>query len=274
MKQTANPQVKKCFDNYKESIFNIDHDLRFWKHFLKISIDAYSSDTDREINTAIFCVYDHPCDHIGGILKCHEKVYRTNVSELHKKSIDFITWVMNLSMLNAYNSMEILILQTIQMAYYPKLTNPVNGKKQTDNIQYQIKDFLKNNSINVDTKNNDYLIQFLKLKSPEISSFLNLKMNTDLNTRWIDYFYLISILRNVVAHCAMIVQPDIHNEIKSRAKDIFERHFEIKKNLEGFPILNPKPNNFNELIKFINSLTISIYKFAFNENDLSFIGMR
>lgn len=274
MKQTADPQVKKCFDNYKESIFSIDHDLKFWKYFLKISIDAYPSTTDREINTAIFCVYDHPWDRIGGVLKCHEKVYRTNVSELHKKSIDFFSWVMNLSILNAYNSLEILILQAIQMAYYPKLSNPVEGKKQTAEIQYQIKNFLKNNSIKVDTKNNDYLIQFLKLKSPEISSFLNLKMNTDLNTKWIDYFYLISILRNVIAHCAMVVQPGIQNEIKSLAKDIFERHFEITKNLEGFPILNPKPDIFNEFIKFVNSLTISIYKFIFAENDLSFIGMR
>lgn len=271
--QPVNNNVEECFNNYKESIFSIDHDIRFWKHFLKISIDSYPSEIDREISTAIFTVYDHPFDRLGGFLKRHQKVYRTNVSELHKKSTDFITWIMNLALLNAYNSMEILLLQAIQIKYYPNSENPILGRKQADKIHEQIKQVLRKNSIKVSTKNNDHVIKFLRLKSSKINVFLDLKMNTDLNSRWIDFFNLISILRNIVAHCAMIVQVDIQNEIKSKAKDIFERHFEIVENHTGFPILTPKSDIFNGMINRLNTLTTNLYKFNFDETDLKFLGL-
>jgi len=274
MPKSTNPQIQKCFDNYKESIFNIDHDLRFWKHFLKTSTDSFPLTVDREVSTAIFTVYDHQYDKIAGHLKTHEKVYKTDASELQNKSNDFFTWVMNLSILNAYNSMEVLILQAIQLKYYPALKNPIDGKKQTDIIQGQIKNYLKSNSIKVNTKNNDHIIQFLVSKSSKIKAFLNLRMNTDLQTKWIDFFHLLSILRNIIAHCTMVVQPDVHNEIKSISKDIFLRHFEIKNNINGLPILNPRTEIFNNFLHRINSLTINLYKFVFDESDLSFVGMR
>lgn len=267
-------QAIECFNIYKESIFSIDHDLRFWSHFLKSSIDKFPGIEDRVINTAIFCAYDHQFDRIGGILKCHEKVYKTKSSELENKRIDFFNWVMNLSILNAYNALEILILQAIQIVYYPKMANPIKGKKQTDKLQIQIKSFLKSNSVKINTKNNDHLIQFLKSKSEKLNSFLDQPLNIDLKTKWIDFFYLISILRNIVAHCGMIVQPDLHNEIKSRAKDIFERHFEILQNVNGLPTLSPKGEIFGNFIRYINSLSISIYKFVFDEDDLTFIGLK
>lgn len=274
MPKSTNSQIQECFDSYKESIFNIDHDIRFWKHFLKISIDSFLASIDREVSTAIFTVYDLQYDKIAGCLKTHEKIYKINASELQAKSNDFFTWVMNLSILNAYNSMEVLILQAIQIKYYPDLKNPIDGKKQTDKIQRQIKNYLEINSVKVNTKNNNHIIQFLVLKSPKIKSFLNLNMNTDLQTKWIDFFHLLSILRNTIAHCTMVVQPEVHNEIKSISKDIFQRYFEIKRNRNGLWTLNPRIEIFNNFLHQINSLTINLYKLIFDESNLSFIGMR
>jgi len=267
-------QALDSFNIYKESLFSIDNDLRFWRYFLKSSIDKFPKIGGRDINTAIFCAYDHQFDKIGGLLKCHEKVYKTKESELEKRRIDFFNWIMNLSILKAYNALEILILQAIQIVYFPNLTDPVAGKKQSDNLQKHIKDYLKNNSVKIDTKNNDHLIQFLRLNSTKLRSFFQLPMNVDLSTRWIDFFYLISILRNVVAHCGMIIQKDLHNEIKSKAKDIFERHFELILDLNGLPMLCPKDSIFGDFLNYINSLSVSIYKFVFDENDLSFIELK
>lgn len=269
-----NQQALDSFNIYKESLFSIDNDLRFWRHFIKSSIENFQKIGDREINTAIFCVYDHQFDKIGGILKCHKKVYRTKESELEKRRIDFFIWVMNLSILKAYNALEILILQAIQIAYFPNLTNPITGKKQSNNLQNRIKDYLKLNSVKIDTKNNDHLIQFLILNSTKLKCFLELPMNVDLSSKWIDFFYLISILRNTVAHNGMVLHKDVHNEIKSKARDIFERHFEIILDSNELPILCPRDSNFCDFLNKVNSLSVSICKFVFDENDLSFLELK
>lgn len=262
------------FEIYKESIFSINYDINFWKSFLKLSIERFPEKVERNLFTAIFCAYDHDSNTIQGTLKCHEKVYKTNISDLEKKRIEFFQWIMNLSILKSYNSLEILIHRSIQLAFYPKLPNPIMGKKQTENIQNQIRDFLTNKNVSIITKNNDYLMQFLRIKSSKLASFLDLPMNTDLNTTWIEFFYLISILRNIIAHCNMVIQLDIQNEIKSKAKDVFERFFEIKPNMNGLPTLSPIVDQFENFITYLNSLSLSIYKYVFNENDLSFIGLK
>lgn len=264
----------ECFEIYKESIFQIDYDLKLWKSFLESNIKDYSKQKDSVINTAIFCAYDHEHNKISGSLKSHKKVYETKISELGDKRIEFFIWIMNLSILKAYNALEILILQAIQSVYYPQLEDPINGKKQTDKVQAEIKEYLKQNGVKLNTKNNKHLIDFLTMNSVKLNSFLNQRMNVDLNTKWLDFFEMISIIRNVVAHCGMILQPDVQNEIKSKAKDIFERHFEIISDLNGLPIISPRENIYGEFIKYLNSLSMSIYKFVFDQNDLTFIGLK
>lgn len=266
--------AQKYFNIYKDSLFRIDNDLRFWKEFLKSNISALAHMEDKSIQTAIFCAYDHDYDKISGTLKCNEKIYQTNISELEKRRADFFNWIMNLSILKAYNALEILILQAIQAVYFPQMDDPIKGKKRADKINSMIKEYLQSNKINPNTKNNEHLIEFLTMNSVKLKSFLNLEMNNDLNTRWQEFFYMISILRNVVAHCGMIVQLDIQNEIKSKAKDIFERHFEIILDDNRLPILSPRENIFGDFINYINSLSISIYKFVFDQDDLNFIGLK
>lgn len=267
-------KAKEYFDIYKESIFKIDNDLRFWKQFLKSNIESFINSDDKTIQTAIFCAYDHEFDKIKGTLKCHEKVYKTNSSGLEQRRSDFFNWIMNLSILKSYNALEILILQAINVVYYPELEDPIRGKKQMDKIHEKVKEYLKQNNIKVNTKNNQHLVDYLINRNRKLSSFLNLEMNVDLKTKWIDFFDMISTLRNVVAHCGMIVQPDVQNGIKSKSKDIFERHFSIVEDINGLPVLYPREEIFGDFIKYVNSLSISIYKFVFNQNDLSFIGLK
>lgn len=267
-------EVLDCFNIYKESIFKIDSGLSFWNQTLKSTIPNYSNSADRELRTAIFCAYDLQYNKIGGSLKCHEKVYRIMNSTLDQERINFFNWVMNLAILKAYNALEILLYQAINIVYFPTLQNPLASKKNNNKIQVQVTTFLKNNSIPVNTHNNEHLLKFLCEKSPKLKSFLYLPMNIDLTTKWIDFFFLISIIRNVVVHGGMIVQKDTHNEIKSRAKDIFERHFDIIKDENALPILTPKGEVFGNLINNINSLSIGIYKYIFDEDDLTFIELQ
>jgi len=264
--------IKNCFLTYQESIFTIDQDLQFWNSYLEAANKTFINNSkERTLRNSIFFAYDMPYDTIGGELKSNKREHPINVSELESKRIDFFAWVINLSILKAYNSLEILILQGIQLAYFANLENPINGKKQCNKLQEEIKKVLTNEGIKHDTINNDYIIKFLILKSYKVKSFLELPMSSDLKTKWIDFFTLISILRNVIAHNSMCINLDIHNEIKSKSKDIFERHFDLLKKENGQLLIKPKQVIFNEFITRINSIAVNIYKYIFDMNNLEFI---
>lgn len=265
--------INECFDFYKESIFIIDHDLKFWHNYIK-PLTINDLNEDRVINSSIFCLYEYQSNAIKGTLRSHEKVYTTKKSDLKNKKEEFFSWITILSILKAYNSLEILILQLIQLVYFPNLSNPVQGKKQYDEIQKEIKNYLKAQAVKCDTKSNKHLIEFLKIKSQKFNDFLNLQMNVDLKTNWLDFFYIISVLRNIVAHTGMIVQKDIQNEIKGKGKDVFERFFEIKRNIQGLPILTPKIDIFTNFLSYFNSFTANMCKFVYDKNDLAFIGLK
>lgn len=266
--------TKIIFNIYKKSIFEIENDLRFWKRFLTASIKTYEENDERTIHQAIFTAYDHEFQKIGGKLKRAEEVYETKTTDLAKRRNEFFIWVMNLSILKAYNSIEILLLQLIQLRYFDVLEDPINGKSQTDKVTSKICEVLKQNGIRPEKRNNRYLIDFLAMKSQKLNSFFELPMNVDLKTKWAGFFNFVSILRNVVAHCGMILHLDVKNEIKSVAKDIFERYFETSVGDEGLPKLSPRVEEFGNFINYLNSFSVSVLKFAFDQDNLNFIGLK
>lgn len=269
-----NYKIVKCFNVYKEDMFRIDNDISFWRNFLNHCIKNYSENPESMINTAIFCVYDHQYNDISGFLKSHDKTYETKVSDIPFRREEFFNWILNLAILKSYNSLEILLLQAINIKYFPDLNDPLDGRRETEQIRGKIKESLIAESIKFKKDNNDYILKYLSLKSPNIHSFLKLNMNVDLNTTWKDFFLTLSIIRNIVTHNSMIIQQDTLNAIKSKSKDIFERHFDIKQGVNGFPILYTKEDVFGELITKINSLGVNLYKFVFNESDFSFLGLK
>lgn len=268
----ATDEIIRVFTDYKNSIFSIQNDLGFWKGFLERAIKDYPLG-EHSIYTSLFHAYDLDYLTNSGYLCLDQEVFEIKVPDLNDKREEFFSWILNLSVLRAYNSIEILILRSIQKAYYPSLMDPIKGKKQTDAIQGEIIKYLKSNSLNTSTKNNEHLLEFLKQKEYKITIFLKHSLNVDLKTNWENFFRLLSILRNIVVHHGMIIQPDIHNEIKSKAKDIFQRYFSLKLNSNGYYILVPDEDKFRDLITYINSLTLTIYKLIFNQDSFDFVGL-
>ena len=124
-----------------------------------------------------------------------------------------------------------------------------------------------------DTKNNRHLIEFLRSKSNSFNAFADNKMNVDLMTTWANFFELLSILRNVVAHQGTVITNDTLNEIKSKSRDIFERYFEVTWDTTGDKHISPKENGIVSLIGVMNDFVVNTVKFINGEKDFKFIGL-
>jgi len=178
-------------------------------------------------------------------------------------------------LLKGYNAIEILLLQSIQLAFYPEFVDPLAGKKESEKIQKEVKDFLKNNKCSIDKRNNRHIIQFLRQKSAKVNSFLSQLVRIDVKTNWEAFFELISLLRNIIAHHGMIVTLDVQNEINSRASDLFNRNFDIVSDGVGNQTLKFKDiHRFQSFIDYFNDFTLNTAKFIFDQPDLSFMDLQ
>jgi hypothetical protein len=271
----SNSKTQKAFDIYKNTVFKVDTDLRFWQSFIKLSIKDYQSkpSSPEVVFEAIFHAYNINPKTNSGLLKTVKTVFSRKTIDLESQSHDFFIWIMILSLLKTYNALEILLLQAIQGKYFPALNDPILSKKACDEIHRETKNNLISNGIKPDPKNNRHIIDFLTIKSCDINSFLLLPIRTDLTTNWKQFFELISILRNVVAHHGTIISSDTYNSINSMAKDVFERHFIVDKDLLSYNILKPKQEQFLNFLNFYNDFSVNILKLIFNQNDLAFIGI-
>jgi hypothetical protein len=268
-------KIKDAFDTYKNTVFMIETDLSFWQSFIKLSIKDYQSKPSRPevIFQAIFHAYNINPKTNSGFLKTVKTNYSRKTVDLEMQSGDFFVWIMLLSMLKTYNALENLLLQSIQIKYYPLLKDPILSKNACDAIHREIKNNLISIGVKPDPKNNRHLIDFIKTKSSLIKSFLILPVRVDLITSWEDFFELISILRNIVAHHGTIISSDTHNLIKSKAKDLFERHFVLKEEGAGYNHIKPIQEQFLNFLNYYNDYSVNVVKLIFNQNDLTFIGI-
>lgn len=275
MSNKTNLDILTAFEIYKDAVFGVDVDLRFWQSFLKLSIDEYKNSSSRpdEVFSAIFPAYNINPITNSGLLKTHKKVLSIKTLDLEKHSQDFFVWVANLSILKTYNALEVFLLQAIHLKYFPNHKNPIEGKKAVEQINREIKSYLTTQSINSDTKNNRHIIQFLKQNSADITSFLKLPIRIDLTTNWENFFELISILRNVIAHQGTIVSANTHNEIKSKAKDIFQRHFVLPQDDNNYMNLYPLADQFLNFTALYNDFALNTIKLIYNETDFTIFKM-
>jgi hypothetical protein len=266
------------FTHYQDTVHQLDTDIRFWKHFLTISIDRYKEDnpTNTWIHQSGFSIYDISPDGLTSWLHSSSKVLTIEIDDLTEQSNNFFAWVMNVSIIRIYNSLELLLLQTIQFKYFPLLDNPIKGKKFANKIVSEIKNYLKAKSLNADTVNNRHLIQFLKSNSALCKQFMEVPVNhVNWKTNWEKFFELLSILRNIITHDGMIVSKNTHNTIKSIAADIFVHFFEPITGKEDLEILKVKNEQyFLNFVTLINDLAGNLVKFVAEEPDLKFIGLR
>lgn len=275
MREKTNLDILTVFEIYKDAVFGIDADLRFWHSFLELSIEEYINKNSRpeEVFSAIFTAYDINLVENIGLLKIHKKVYSVKTLDLNKRSQAFFTWVINLAIIKTYNALEVYLLQAIHIRYFPNLENPVESKKAAEQFNREIRAYLTTQNVKTDTKNNRHIIQFLRHQSTDIATFLKLPARIDLNTNWENFFELVSILRNVVAHQGRIVSADTHNEIKSKAKDLFERYFLLTKDEKEFMSLQPIVDQFLNFISFYNDFALNTVKLLYNQNDLTMFKM-
>jgi len=271
----TNHDILTAFEIYKDVVFGVNTDLNFWQRFLNHSIEQYKSKSSQpdEVFSAIFPVYNINPITNSGTLKTHTKVHSIKISNLDEHSQDFFAWVTNLSILKTYNAMEVFLLQAIHLKYFPDQKNPIESKKAVEQINKEIKSYLVTQNINADTKNNRHIIQFLSQHSTDINSFLKLPISSDLTTNWGNFFELVSILRNIIAHQGTIVSLDTHNEIKSKAKDIFQRHFALPKDGNDYMNLYPIADQFLNFTSLYNDFAVNIVKFMYEESELTIFKM-
>lgn len=263
--------IKSAFKNYKNTVFNVDTDLHFWESVLINAIEKYKSQPDANFFGAIFAAYN--IDEFGadGDLQDFKGDITVGTADLEKKKQMFLSWVRNLTTLKLYNALEVFFLQAIWLKYYLHLQNPTFNKKSSDALLREIRNHLTTNSLSTDSKNNKYLIEFLKSKSPQFANFFNQKMRIDLNTSWCEFFELLSILRNIIAHQGTIVSSDSKNEIFSKAKDVFQRHFKLVPDNDNNLNLEPIGEQYSNFILLINDLALNSVKFIFEQPDFSFM---
>jgi hypothetical protein len=219
---------------------------------------------------SIFCVYNLPAGPSEDCLKVYKTPFLVQTEELIEYKKNFFTWIRNSSLLKAYNSCELLLLRSIQLKFFPSLSDPRKDRKcarQTDNE-------IKKTFTKPDTNNNRHIIEFIKIKSSEFNSFSQEQIRIDRSTTWGNFFELFSILRNTIAHNNSILSDDAYNQIKSMSKDVFEYHFDLQTDENNFKLLIPKGgDSFSNFINLINDFSLNTSKFIFEETDLRFLDM-
>jgi hypothetical protein len=274
MNNTDTSAIVKAFAAYKDTLFTVDNHMKFWSHILQRFINDFGTEKAiLPLYQALFAVYDKDYQSHSGDLVTHNMAFAIEKAELEDERKQFFSWIMNLSILKAYNAAELFLLQAIVLNYFPTLINPIYGKKHAECVHKEICNYLDNNGVKPNKSNNRHIIQFVKLKSIKAASFLDHTMNVDLKTTWAGFFELFSILRNIIIHNSSIVPQDTHNTIKSLAKDIFERHFVLHTDSSGCNILQPDENKFDNFIVQINDFVLNTIKFISGENTLAFLGM-
>ena len=211
--------IVKAFENYRRIIAMIDHDLSFWESFLSHSIKEYQKQKgmSEEIYGSVFAVWDVNPATNDWVLTTHNETKSTMTVDLERHRLSFYAWIENLILLKIYNASEIFLLQAIWLKYFPTLSNPTASSKASNELQKKIRKELNGSQLMADTKNNRHLMEFLKLKSDDFKKFVALPLSDDLNTTRGDFFEMMSVLRNIVAHQG--------TTMKKGKKKSFERHF-------------------------------------------------
>jgi hypothetical protein len=267
---------KVIFDEYVRTVFQLVVDIRFWKHFMDTSIDKYQENNpdNRWIHEAGFAIYNIP---LGGGTWLHtSKDTKTiEIDDLPKNNKDFFTWIMNLSLVRVYNSLELLLAKVIRIEYFPGLDDPGKGRKEINKIYEAVKSELKSAGLPTDVKNQRHLIEFLKWKSPEFNSFLQVSVNPhNWKTNWKNYFEWISILRNIITHQEMLVTPDVRNDMNSIAGDMLKHYFEDPIDKGNPELLQPREVQlFLNFLSHINDFAGNTLKYVSGESDMNFIGL-
>ena len=266
---------KKSFTEYSKSVFKIENDLKFWRNFLTHSIEKYEIDNEynREVFSAIFTIYNRPLEHNNTWLYTSELDHKIEIIDLKSFNDNFFDWIMSLSLVSVYNSVELLLLQIIRIRTFPTLKDPSLGRDEKNKLIQEIGNYLVTNDLKVIKKNNLFLLDFIKSECPNYSNFLKLKLNNDWDVNWESFYFFISTLRNIITHQGNVTTGNV-NLLKSISKELFDTYF-ILFHFNGNSILKPKDeSSFFNFLSLINDFSGNTTKYIADEIDLRFIGFR
>jgi len=149
MKSTQLTKIEKAFNVYRDTVFKVDTDIKFWHSFLQSSIIEFQNNPSSQeiVFEAIFHVYNIDQNTGSGLLKTMNKIEEKKTIDLGSQCNDFFAWLMLLSILRTYNAVEILLLQSIQITYYPSKKDPTISKNAWDIVNREIKSEINKNAI-------------------------------------------------------------------------------------------------------------------------------
>lgn len=260
-------------ESYKKSIHSLVDDLGFWYHFINNwAIPEFQKQNQpRLIRSSGYGAYDHSPVLPEGYFKMSLEIREIHSQDLEQHSNNFFNWLMNLSLVRAYNALEILLLKTINTAFLNLQTNTFTSKRERNKIDKEIDRLL---NIKSERINNKHLIQFLKENSTDFNSWLQLKVRVDTTITWQNFFYLISVLRHCIVHQAMVLHQDLINDINSKAsKDFFERYFSLTDVGNNSFELQPIQDKFNNFLDMIIEFAVNTLKFVSGQPDFKFLKM-
>jgi hypothetical protein len=260
-------------ESYKKSMFELGVELQFWQHFItQWAIPEYRKQFgDRLMNSAIYVTYDNSPMQSEINLKCSPDAHYIHSKDLELQSKELFNWVMNHSLVRAYNALETLLLRAINSAYLHLPVKSYSSRREVNKIHTVV---VKALAIPTDRTNNKHLIQFLKENCPEFQSWIELPMRIDLPTTRDDFFYMISVLRHCIVHQGMVIYRDTVNELHSRrCKDLFHRHFHLVDAGNDSSEIRPVQETFTNVLALITEFSVNTLKFMSGQQDLQFLRM-
>lgn len=268
--------LSKSYSEYISIMFQVGVDLHFWNTFIKERVKIYQTTelTPREIYSSIFGAYDIDLTSNTGFLRIYNESKSINMIELQEYREKFFSWVINCSIVRAYIAVETAFIQTIWAEYFPTLGNPFDSKGNLRMLINAIKLDLTESGIQAVTTNNRHLIEFFKLKSVEYEKFILKPIRIDLQTNWAQFFEMFSLLRNIVSHIGSKVSIDLENRVKGIAKDVFNRHFQLIEDDQGYKHLQANQDRFQDFLFLVNDFTLNSLKIIRNEKNFDFLKMK
>jgi hypothetical protein len=272
--QSFPEDIKHSFDRYAREVHSASADIRFWSYFLDQSISSFLQEPNlpEKVFSSVFHAYNiNPHDPKDGYLDVFEQRVYFQKYDMEGHRLDFFSWIQNLSLIKIYSALELFLIEAIQIRYYPEIALPIGSKKAAEVVKQKIREFHNSKGISFDTKNNRHIIRFGQESEEDIKVFLSAPIRVNFKTNWGNFFELISILRNIVAHKGGIVERDTQNAIGQTAKDVFKSYFQLEKVHGDDHLLKAKEGQFLNLINLCNDFVTNMIKLMFRQEDFTFL---
>lgn len=253
---------------YSTVVFAISNDLTFWNTFLPAAIQAHREKYPDQIRffESGLCAYDISLESNNGWLHTLDHIEAIDNENLDHSRQRFFQWIQVLSIVRIYNALELLLYGIIETCYLGSLGEKMPLKK----LKTLVLTELKNAKIPHDTKNNHFLITYLRQRNSNLGRFFSLPVS-NLTTSREEFFEFLSVVRHILVHDEMLVSRNNQNLLKSRFKEFSDLYLQFepvdRKALKM--LFNEKKSGMINLFSQCNDIAYNTLKFAFDLESIS-----